>query len=111
MPTRPQQKERGSDVLRRLSGNPKPLDVKHLEGVFRLVDSIEQAKILDWRPKGTPQFFDSLSGRAEVRLDGVGKFVEGLCRDDKLIWNCKVFPKGIPWPEIAIVEFSSEQVR
>jgi hypothetical protein len=111
MPPKAPAKERGSEVLRRLSGNPKPIDLKHLESVFRLIDTIDQAKILDWRPKGTPQFFEALSASAEIRFDGIGKFVEGLCRDDKLIWNCKVFPKGIPWPEIAIVEFNSEQVR
>ena len=103
--------ERGSEVLRRLSGSPKVIDDKHLESVFRLIDRIEEVKVLDWRPKGTPQFFEALHGRAEVSFGAVGQFVEGLCRDENLAWTVRVFPKGIPWPDLAVVDFESQQIR
>ena len=104
--------ERGSEVLRRLSINPKPIDGKHLEGVFRLIDGLEQEiKILGWWSRGNPAFFEALHGSAELSFKTVGQFVEGLCRDDNVAWNCRVFPKGIPWPDLAIVDFESQQVR
>jgi hypothetical protein len=104
-------KERGSEVLRRLSGCPRPIESKHLESVFRLIDSVEEIKILDWRPKGTPQLLDAISGRAELSLKSVGKFVDGLFDDKGLVWNVHVFPIGVVETNLAIVEFDSQQAR
>ena len=103
--------ERGSEVLRRLSVGPKPIDGKNLEGIFRLIDNLEEIKILGWWSRGNPAFFEALHGSAELSFKTVGQFVEGLCRDDNVVWTCQVLPKGTPWPDLAIVNFESQQVR
>lgn len=100
-------KERGSDALRRMHGGGSG-DGKHLEGIYRVIDELDEIKILRWINRGTP-VWDRVSAVFEVSAGNAGKFVDQLIRNEQLAPNIRVFPYGIPFPDIAIVELDAER--
>ncbi len=97
--------ERGSEALRRMHGGN---DGEHLEGIYRAIDSLEQIKILRWINRGTP-VWDRVSAVFEVSSGSAGKLVDQIIRDERLAPNIRVFPYGVPVPDIAIVELDAER--
>ncbi len=103
------EKERGSEVLRRLHGERQPIGKEHLEHVYRAVDELQsEVKLLRWINKGTP-VPDYVSVVFEAQRGSVGQLVDRLIKDEKLQWNLRVFPYGIPYPDIAIIEAEGER--
>jgi hypothetical protein len=98
-------KERGSEALRRMHGGNNG---EHLEGIYRAIDALEEIKILRWINRGTP-VWDRVSAVFEVSAGNAGRLVDQIVRNEQLAPNIRVFPYGIPIPDIAIIELDAER--
>jgi hypothetical protein len=99
-------KERGSDVLRRMHGGAGA-NVKQLEGLYRTIDELN-LKVIGWQLKGTPQW-ERVEAVIQVPTARVGQAVEKLVNLEQLAPNLHVFPYGIPVPDIAIIELEAQE--
>ncbi len=100
--------ERGSDALRRMHGEAGGKS-EHLEGIYRAIDQLDEIKILRWINRGTP-VWDRVSAVFQVSAGDAGKLVDHIVRNEQLAANLRVFPYGIPFPDIAIVKLEGERL-
>jgi hypothetical protein len=96
-------KERGSDVLRRMHGGGA--NAKQLEGIYRTIDELE-VKVLRWHNIGVPAW-ERLEAVFQVASGHAGQVVDKLINLEELAPNLRVFPYGIPVPDIAIIELDA----
>jgi len=97
--------ERGSDVLRRMHGGAGG-NAKHLEGLYNAVDELD-LKVLRWLPKGTP-VWDRVEAVFQVSSGRAGQAVDKLINLEQLAPNLRVFPYGVPVPDIALIELEAQ---
>ena len=97
-------KERGSDVLRRMHGGAGG-DTKQLESLYRVVDELD-LKVVRWHNIGVPAW-ERVEAAFQVPTARVGQAVEKLINLEQLAPNLRVFPYGIPVPDIAVVELEA----
>ena len=102
-------KERGSDLLRKLHGGKHPFNDKTLAGVAEVLE-LSGSKLIGWRPRGTP-VWESIQATIEVGPDDLGTALQKLVHDDHLAWTARVFPRGIPAVERAVLELELEGIR
>lgn len=93
--------ERGSEVLKRLTGGPQAFDKTALQRIAKLIDR-DDVKILDWWIYGQPAI-DRVRGAFRCDPKRAASIVEKLVADEAR-WNIRLFPYGIPVPDEVLVQ-------
>ncbi len=97
--------ERGSaKIIRERMGGSGVIGEKDLELIARLT-KLDNVKLARWWWLGQPAP-DVVSGVLDLHRDKLGEVISGLLQTEVPL-VVKVFPKGIPWPEEAILTFKS----
>jgi hypothetical protein len=95
-------KSRGSG---RLPGRVKRADIARLLKAAQM----DGVKLVEFFPLGIPGP-DGGWGVWHVRPDRVASLIERILKD-RLTPGVKIFPKGIPWPEVFEVKFEVGSAR
>lgn len=97
--------ERGSaKIIRERMGGTGVIGEKDLELIARAT-KLDNVRLARWWWLGQPAP-DFISGALELKRDQLGEVINSLLQTEVPL-VVKVFPKGIPWPEEAILTFQS----
>jgi len=101
--------ERGSDLLKKLHGGKQPFNDKTLASLASILE-LKGSKLIGWLPRGTP-VWESVEATVQLATGDAGHAIQTLVNDHHLAWNARVFPRGIPVPDIAILQLEIQGIR